>query len=177
MERRRQNIDAVTGFGRQDLSSWSAQGGAVGAPLVVKPAHTASAVATLQTFEALDRIAMLDDSLKSQLQSYLQNLRHPIRLVASLDESDKSQELHQLLRDIAALSDKVSVDTTGNDARKPSFMVAKEGESRGVRFAAIPMGHEFTSLVLALLWTGGHPPKVEPAVVEQIKHIDTNLKF
>ena len=177
MERRRQNIDAVTGFGRQDLSSWSAQGGAVRAPLVGKPAHTATAVATLPTFEAFERIAMLDDSLKSQLQSYLQNLRHPIRLVASLDESDKSQELHQLLRDIAALSDKVSVDTTGNDARKPSFMVAKEGESRGVRFAAIPMGHEFTSLVLALLWTGGHPPKVEPAVLEQIKHIDTNLKF
>jgi alkyl hydroperoxide reductase subunit F len=75
------------------------------------------------------------------------------------------------------LSDKVSVDTTGNDARKPSFVIAKEGETRGVRFAAIPMGHEFTSLVLALLWTGGHPPKVDAQVIEQIQALDSDMNF
>ncbi len=104
---------------------------------------------------------MLDTQMKTQLQAYLQNLRTPIRLIATLDGSEKSGELHELLQEIAELSDKVSFDASGNDARTPSFVVAKEGETRGVRFAAIPMGHEFTSLVLALLWTGGHPPKVE----------------
>jgi len=120
---------------------------------------------------------MLDTQMLAQLQTYLQNLRTPIRLIASLDESEKSVEMRELLTEITALSDKVSFDDSGTDARKPSFMIAKEGEARGVRFAAIPMGHEFTSLVLALLWTGGHPPKVEAEVIEQIKSLDTEMNF
>ena len=120
---------------------------------------------------------MLDDSLKTQLKAYLQNLRTPIRLIASLDQGSKSEEMRTLLQEVASLSEKVFFDESGTDARKPSFVVAKEGETRGVRFAAIPMGHEFTSLVLALLWTGGHPPKVEPEVLEQIKTLDIDLNF
>jgi len=120
---------------------------------------------------------MLDTPMKSQLQAYLQNLRSPIRLIATLDASEKSHELRELLQDIAELSDKVSVDETGSDARKPSFVIAKEGDTTGVRFAAIPLGHEFTSLVLALLWTGGHPPKVEAEVLAQIKGLDKDMNF
>ena len=120
---------------------------------------------------------MLDTAMKSQLQAYLQNLRSPIRLIATLDASEKSEELRELLQEIAELSDKVSLDDSGADARKPSFVVAKEGEATGVRFAAIPLGHEFTSLVLALLWTGGHPPKVEAEVLDQIKALDKDMKF
>ncbi|MBZ2207979.1 alkyl hydroperoxide reductase subunit F [Massilia soli] len=115
---------------------------------------------------------MLDATLKTQLQAYLQNLRAPITLIATLDDSAKSAELRELLAEIASLSDKVSVDESGTDARSPSFVIAKQGETRGVRFAAIPLGHEFTSLVLALLWTGGHPPKVEADVLEQIMSLD-----
>lgn len=120
---------------------------------------------------------MLDDTLKTQLQTYLGMLRQPIRLIASLDNSDNAAKMRELLQEIAALSDKVSLDETGDDARKPSFVIAKEGEARGVRFAAIPLGHEFTSLVLALLWTGGHPPKVEQDVLDQIKALDSDLNF
>ena len=120
---------------------------------------------------------MLDTQMKAQLQAYLQNLRQPIRLVASLDGSDKSAEMRELLTDIAELSDKVSFEDNGADQRVPSFVVAKENETRGVRFAAIPLGHEFTSLVLALLWTGGHPPKVEPEVMEQIKALDRDMRL
>lgn len=120
---------------------------------------------------------MLDDTLKAQLQTYLGMLRQPIRLIASLDNSERAAEMRELLQEIAALSDKVSLDETGDDARKPSFVIAKEGETHGVRFAAIPLGHEFTSLVLALLWTGGHPPKVEQDVLDQIKALDSDLNF
>jgi alkyl hydroperoxide reductase subunit F len=115
---------------------------------------------------------MLDATLKTQLQAYLQNLRAPITLIATLDGSAQGAELRELLTEIASLSDKVTVDESGTDARSPSFLIARQGETRGVRFAAIPLGHEFTSLVLALLWTGGHPPKVDPQVLDQIRALD-----
>ena len=120
---------------------------------------------------------MLDDTLKAQLQQYLALLRQPIRLVASLDDSETGTEMKELLETIVGLSDKVTLDTSGNDARKPSFEVVREGETQGVRFAGLPLGHEFTSLVLALLWTGGHPPKVEPEVIDAIKGLDADLSF
>ena len=120
---------------------------------------------------------MLDDTMKQQLQAYLAKLQRPIRLIASLDDGASSAELRALLQDIASLSDQVTFDDSGSDARKPSFVIAREGETSGVRFAGIPLGHEFTSLVLALLWTGGHPPKVEADVIEQIKALDGDFKF
>ena len=120
---------------------------------------------------------MLEQDMKTQLQTYLGMLRQPIRLIASLDDSANGKDMRELLQEIAELSDKVTFDDSGNDARKPSFVIAKEGESRGVRFAAIPLGHEFTSLVLALLWTGGHPPKVEDSVIEQIKSLQGDFNF
>jgi alkyl hydroperoxide reductase subunit F len=120
---------------------------------------------------------MLDATLKSQLQTYLGMLRQPIRLIASLDDSSTGKEMRDLLETIKSLSDKVALDTSGNDSRKPSFMVVREGEEQGVRFAGLPLGHEFTSLVLALLWTGGHPPKVEQDVIDSIKALEGDFKF
>ncbi|MFN5405080.1 MAG: alkyl hydroperoxide reductase subunit F, partial [Burkholderiales bacterium] len=120
---------------------------------------------------------MLDDTLKSQLQTYLGMLRNPIRLIATLDDSETGVEMRTLLETIVGLSDKVSLDTSGTDARTPSFVVVREGETQGVRFAGLPLGHEFTSLVLALLWTGGHPPKVEADVIESIKALDGDFNF
>jgi alkyl hydroperoxide reductase subunit F len=120
---------------------------------------------------------MLDDTLKAQLQQYLALLRQPIRLIASLDDSETGKDMNELLTTIVGLSDKVTLDTSGNDARKPSFVVARESESQGVRFAGLPLGHEFTSLVLALLWTGGHPPKVEQDVIDSIKGLDGDFNF
>ena len=120
---------------------------------------------------------MLDDALKTQLQQYLALLRQPIRLIASLDDSDTGKDMGELLSTIVGLSDKVTLDTSGSDARTPSFVVAREGETHGVRFAGLPLGHEFTSLVLALLWTGGHPPKVEPELIDNIQGLDGDFNF
>jgi alkyl hydroperoxide reductase subunit F len=120
---------------------------------------------------------MLDETLKTQLKAYLERVVQPIELVATLDDSASSLELLGLLNDIAALSAQVTVRTDGRDARAPSFMIARRGEAQGVRFAAIPLGHEFTSLVLALMWTGGHPPKVEAEVIEQIKALEGDFNF
>lgn len=121
---------------------------------------------------------MLDATLKSQLKTYLEWLTKPIEIVASLDESEKAQEMLSLLKEINSLSDKVSLNAEGNDPRKPSFIVKRVGEEIGeIRFAGIPMGHEFTSLILALLQAGGHPPKVTPEVAAQIKALNTKLHF
>ncbi|NIC42398.1 alkyl hydroperoxide reductase subunit F [Aquabacterium sp. A08] len=120
---------------------------------------------------------MLDDTLKAQLQAYLQRVTQPFELVASLDDSASAQEMKALLETIAGLSDQITVRTDGNDARKPSFSLQRTGTDMSLRFAAIPLGHEFTSLVLALLWTGGHPPKVAPEVIEQIKGLDGDYRF
>ena len=120
---------------------------------------------------------MLDATIKAQLKAYLERLQRPIELVASLDDSAKGQELHSLLVDIAGLSDKVALRTDGQHTLRPSFGVAEPGEAPRIHFAGIPMGHEFTSLVLALLQTGGHPPKVDAAVIEQIKALPGTFKF
>ncbi len=120
---------------------------------------------------------MLDTALKDQLKSYLTNITQPIELVASLDDSAKSAELAGLLDDIASLSDKVSVSRAGADARKPSFLIRRVGTDIGVTFAGIPMGHEFTSLVLALLQVGGHPSKAAPELLQQVRDLDGDYSF
>ena len=120
---------------------------------------------------------MLDAAIKAQLKGYLERIQEPVELVASLDQGDKAGEMRAMLDEIDALSDKVSVRYDGHDARRPSFSVAKPGEPGRIRFAGLPLGHEFTSLVLALLQTGGYPPKVEPAVIEQIRALRGTFHF
>ncbi|MBL25760.1 MAG: alkyl hydroperoxide reductase subunit F [Rhodospirillaceae bacterium] len=123
---------------------------------------------------------MLDDTLKTQLKDYLQNLRRPIELVASLGDSKASRDLETLLGEIAELSDKVewrnAAEGEQND-RVPSFSIRAEGVDTGVTFAGIPLGHEFTSLVLALLHAGGHPPKVDQELLDSAASITGDFKF
>jgi len=120
---------------------------------------------------------MLDDSLKTQLAAYLTRITQPVELIASLDDSPAADEMRELLREIGELSPSVTVRLDGRDARRPSFQVTRAGADLGLRFAAVPMGHEFTSLVLALLQAGGHPPKVEADVIDQIKSLDGEYVF
>lgn len=131
----------------------------------------------------LKRIIMaLEANIKAQLQNYLGMLREPIELVASLNESAGAIEMRELLEEIASMSDKITL-TNGEDARKPSFAVKRSASHKdadqpvGVRFAGIPMGHEFTSLVLALLHTGGHPIKLEAEKIAQIAAIEGTFNF
>jgi len=114
---------------------------------------------------------MLDADLRQQLQAYLQRLTQPITLVASLDDRAESQQMRELLQAIAELSPLITLRMDGRDERRPSFQITRADADMGVRFAAVPLGHEFTSLVLALLQAGGHPPKVLPEVIEQIRSL------
>ena len=121
---------------------------------------------------------MLDANMTAQLKQYLGNLREPIELVASLGDDKKSADTRELLEEIAALSDKVSASFDGDYERKPSFIIRRASDAgKWVRFGGLPMGHEFTSLVLALLWAGGHPPKVEQDVLDQIAALEGEYNF
>jgi alkyl hydroperoxide reductase subunit F len=122
---------------------------------------------------------MLDANLKQQLQAYLGRMTQPIEIIATLDASDAAGEMRELLEEISTLSSLISLKIREADGsvRAPSFSVSRVGSDMGIRFAGIPMGHEFTSLVLALLQAGGHPPKADAAVIEQIKALDADLDF
>jgi len=121
---------------------------------------------------------MLDANIKGQLKVYMEKLQQPIELVAAYDDSKKSQELKQLLEEIEPMSEKISLRTEDSaDVRRPSFAINRVGTDIGVRFAGIPMGHEFTSLVLALLQVGGHPSKASQEVIQQIQELDGEFEF
>lgn len=121
---------------------------------------------------------MLDANLKAQLAAYLERMTQPVEIVASLDDTKASADMQALLRDIADASPKVKVtETRGGPHRTPSFQINRPGQNTGPRFAGLPMGHEFTSLVLALLQMGGYPPKVEEAVLQQIRDLPGDYEF
>ncbi|ROL69978.1 alkyl hydroperoxide reductase subunit F [Pseudomonas chlororaphis] len=120
---------------------------------------------------------MLDANLKAQLKSYLERVTQPIEIVASLDDGAKSQEMLELLKEISSLSSLITLHDQGTDARKPSFSLNRPGSDISLRFAGIPMGHEFTSLVLALLQVGGHPSKASAEVIEQIRSLKGEFNF
>ena len=121
---------------------------------------------------------MLDAATKAQLKSYLERATQPIEIVASLDDSKASSDLQSLLKDVSDSSPLVTVtESRGDNLRKPSFSINRPSENHGPRFAGLPMGHEFTSLILALLQVGGYPPKVEPEILEQIRALDGDFDF
>ncbi|RZS54440.1 alkyl hydroperoxide reductase subunit F [Sphaerotilus mobilis] len=121
---------------------------------------------------------MLDDTTKGQLAAYFEKITQPIELIASLDDSQGAADIRELIAEIAAIApEKIAARYDGQHARRPSFQITRVGHDMGVHFAALPMGHEFTSLLLALLWAGGHPPKVDAAVVEQIRSLDGDFSF
>ncbi|MGB3739744.1 MAG: alkyl hydroperoxide reductase subunit F [Pontixanthobacter sp.] len=121
---------------------------------------------------------MLGVQMQEQLKTHLQNLREPIELIATLGDDENSKKTRVLLEEIAALHDDVTASFDGEAAHVPSFAIRRASDHNvGVRFAGLPMGHEFTSLVLALLWTGGHPPKVEDAVIAQAQALDGDHTF
>ncbi|TKB47742.1 alkyl hydroperoxide reductase subunit F [Ferrimonas sediminicola] len=120
---------------------------------------------------------MLDQAMKQQLQSYLTNLKSDVRLRLSLDDSDTGRKLQALAEEIASLNGHISVvDDPGHSERKPLMLVESVERGTAIGFAGLPMGHEFTSLVLALLHSGGHPIRLEADTIDQIAALETPLE-
>lgn len=126
---------------------------------------------------------MITQSMLEKVKQHLQSIRKPIAIEASLDETAASNQLKQLLQALQSSSDKIRLSFDGRDTRKPSFsirqdaMAGEDAIEEALRFAAIPLGHEFSSLVLALLWAGAHPPKVAESQLAQIKSLKGSFRF
>ncbi len=124
---------------------------------------------------------MLDANLKSQLNTYLQNIVRPIELIVATDADPalqaKSRELLTLATEISSLSDQIHLREDNNQPRSPSLSIAQAGETPRITFAGVPLGHEFNSLVLALLYVGGHPPKTDESLAEQIRNLPGERTF
>jgi NADH-dependent peroxiredoxin subunit F len=120
---------------------------------------------------------MLDANLQVQLRAYLERLQAPVELLASLDERPASGELRGLLEAIVALSPRLSLRLDGQAVRRPSFEIRAQGAHSGVSFAAVPLGHEFSSLVLALLQAGGVAPKIDDETVQRIQGLEGDYAF
>jgi alkyl hydroperoxide reductase subunit F len=128
-------------------------------------------------FGTRQKARILDAGMTAQLTAYLGKLQNPVEIVASLDDSEKAQDMRALLDELAQLSDRIIVRADGSDARTPSFALAGAGQPARIRFAGIPMGHEFTSLVLALLHCGGHPPRIDAETRAGIASLSGSYRF
>ncbi|WP_313346894.1 alkyl hydroperoxide reductase subunit F [Stenotrophomonas sp.] len=121
---------------------------------------------------------MLDATLQSQLKTYLERVTRPIQITAHADDGAKSQEMLELLETLVSLSNQITLDVRRDGAeRTPSFALTTPGQDIHLAFAGLPMGHEFTSLVLALLQVGGHPSKATAEVIEQVQGLEGDFKF
>ena len=121
---------------------------------------------------------MLDANLQSQLKTYLERVTRPIQITAHADDGAKSQEMLELLETLAGLSNQITLDVRRDGAeRTPSFALTTPGQDIHLAFAGLPMGHEFTSLVLALLQVGGHPSKATAEVIEQVQSLEGEYRF
>ena len=121
---------------------------------------------------------ILDAQLTEALRAHLPKIVQPIELIASLDESATSSKITELLGELGDLSSDISVDLEGDDQRRPSFRIVRTSEPEVfVTFAGVPLGHEFTSLVLALLQVGGHPSTADPELLDQIRAIEGTHHF
>src|SRR6516164_8243199 len=121
---------------------------------------------------------MLDADLKTQLREHFAKIAQPVEITAALDDGDKSRELRELLSEIAALSPQFRlVERVDEGMRVPSFALDRPGSNFGIRFSGMPMGHEFTSLILALLQVGGHPSKLTDETIEQVRTLPGEYRF
>lgn len=119
---------------------------------------------------------MLDKEIKAQLAQYLEMLEGDLVLKINAGEDDTSREMIALVDELAEMSSRITVEEAELE-RTPSFSVNRVGEDTGVVFAGVPLGHEFTSLVLALLQVSGRAPRVDEEVIEQIKNLDGEYRF
>jgi NADH-dependent peroxiredoxin subunit F len=113
----------------------------------------------------------LDAQTKQQLEQYLALMEGPVTINLSLGTDAVSEEIAELVKELALISNYINIEHVTLE-RTPSFRIGDR-----VTFAGVPMGHEFTSLILALLQVSGRKPKIDDKLIEQIKSIKGEYEF
>ncbi|MCL6489629.1 MAG: alkyl hydroperoxide reductase subunit F [Alicyclobacillus mali] len=119
---------------------------------------------------------VLDDEIREQLKQYLELMEGDVVIRVSPGSDDASRDMMELVNELQSMSPKIHVEET-ELPRKPSFSINRPGEDTGIVFAGAPLGHEFTSLILALLQVSGRPPKVDESVIRQIQSLEGTYAF
>lgn len=119
---------------------------------------------------------ILDGEIRGQLEQYLQLMENEVLIKVSLGNDDISKDMADLMKELSSMSQKIKIEETALD-RTPSFALGRPGEDTGIVFAGIPLGHEFTSFVLALLQVSGRAPKIDSQLAERIKSIKGEYHF
>lgn len=119
---------------------------------------------------------IFDENLQAQLNQYLALLESDLEIVYAVGDDENSKTIKDMLLELNAISKRIILKE-GKLERIPSFTVSKVGEKARITFAGAPLGHEFTSLVLALLQVSGRAPKVDDATLARIKNLKGNLNF
>lgn len=118
----------------------------------------------------------LEENIITSLKQYLQLLDGPVIFRVSVGPDATSQKMLNLLNEIASLSPLLSVEMVLLD-RTPSFEVSSPNDVNGIYFAGIPLGHEFTSLIMAILQVSGRKPKISDEQIQQIKRLEGIFHF
>ena len=119
---------------------------------------------------------LLDDQIKTQLKQYLAMLEGDLVLKVHVGEDETSKNMLELVQTLDDMSPRITIEHAELE-RTPSFSVNRVGEDTGVIFAGLPLGHEFTSLVLALLQVSGRAPKIDESTVKRIQAIKEPMNF
>ena len=128
----------------------------------------------------IGRCSMLTREIKEALMGYTANMTNDITFVVQTGEHKKRAELLSFLKDFAKVSNKISVeerDTNGQLRSPVSFMLEVDGKANGIQFSGIPSGHEFNSLVLAVLHSSGTELKLDDGLKNIIANVQQALKF
>ncbi|MDO5652089.1 MAG: alkyl hydroperoxide reductase subunit F [Moraxella sp.] len=122
---------------------------------------------------------MIDQSLLDAIKSYSANMTRPIQMVIGQGEHAKRGELVDFLTQVASTSEKIGFDgsVVDTDLSPMSFKITTDNHDTGIVFSGIPGGHEFTSLILAILHAGGHTLKLDDGIQDLVKRIGQPLKF
>ncbi len=119
---------------------------------------------------------ILDSEIRNQLNDYLKLMEGDIKITLSVGEDENSKDMTALVDELVTMSEKIKIEK-GVLKRTPSFTLDRPDLETGIVFAGVPLGHEFSSLVLALLQVSGRPPKVEASTLERIKAIKGQHHF
>lgn len=120
---------------------------------------------------------MLDESTKEQVKQYFERIQNPVNIRLFSGDHEKREELIDFLNDIVSLSSKISLEHSEDKNDGLRFSILSEGKPTGIEFSGIPMGHEFTSLILAILQSGGNPIKLEEGILSAVSKLKENLHF